>query len=71
LAFSIKLKPERFAKGCQRAFGSIRFCRLECDIVDLSRGSTAAFTRSMAFSNNGGAIGVHSNPNAGDVDGEE
>jgi hypothetical protein len=68
---AIKLKSERFAKGRERPFGGIGFCSLKGNVVDFAVRAAAPFARSMTFSDNGGAIGVHGNAHFGDIDGEE
>ena len=70
-ALPIELKAKRFAEGCQRSFGGVGFSCLEGDIVDLTRGGTAAFSGAMAFSNDGGPFGMHGDAHPCDVDGEE
>src|ERR1019366_10193778 len=52
-------------------FGGVRFCSFNGDIVDLARGCTSAFTRSVTFTNGCRATCVHGNPHSGDIDGEE
>src|SRR5450631_426349 len=67
----IERQTKGFPECCKCAFGGVRFCSLDGDIVDLARGRSSTFTRAVAFTNGCRATCVHGNPHSGDIDGEE
>src|SRR5664280_2393459 len=67
----IECQTKGFPECCKCAFGGVRFCSFNGDIVDLARGCSSAFTRAVTFTNRSRATCVHGNPHAGDMDGEE
>src|SRR5262249_16915885 len=70
-ALPVKLEAERFAEGCQRAFGGIGLGGFERHVVHFARSKTTTFARAMPFADNDGAIGAYGKPHLGDIDGDK
>ena len=68
---TIKFKPERFAERRQRSFGGIGFSGLERDVVDFTGRGAPTFAGAVPFTNDGCTVGVHGDPDPGDVDRKE